>query len=38
VLIAVQVTDMIKYVPEVSIDFDVLEPKNDNTDPVNADF
>jgi len=38
VLIAVQVTDMIKYVPEVSIDFDVLEPKNDNTGPVNADF
>jgi hypothetical protein len=38
VLIAVQVLDLLKYVPEVSIDFDVLEPKNDNTGPVNADF
>ena len=38
VLIAVQVTELIKYVPEVSIDFDVLEPKNDNNEPVNTDF
>jgi len=37
VLIAVQILELIKYVPESSVDFDVLEPTNDNTSP-SADF
>jgi len=38
VLIAVQVTNMIKYVPQESVEFDVIETQaNDNT-PVPADF
>jgi len=37
VLIAVQVTNLIKYVPEVSVDFDVLEPVA-NQEPVSAEF
>jgi hypothetical protein len=37
VLIAVQVTNLIKYVPESTVDFDVLEPIA-NQEPVSADF
>ena len=37
VLIAVQVTDLIKYVPETEVDFDILEPVATN-EPVSADF
>ena len=37
ILIAIQVTDLIKYVPEAEIDFDVLEPVASN-EPVSADF
>ena len=38
VLIAVQVTELIKYVPLESVEFDVIETQaNDNT-PVSADF
>ena len=37
VLIAVQVTKLIKYVPESTVDFDVLEPVA-NQEPVSADF
>ena len=38
VLIAVQVTDLIKYVPETEVDFDVLEPVAKDNEPVSADF
>jgi hypothetical protein len=38
VLIAVQVTDLIKYVPETEVDFDVLEPIAKDNEPVSADF
>ena len=38
VLIAVQVTDLIKYVPETEVDFDVLEPVAKDNEPVLADF
>jgi len=37
VLIAVQVTELIKYVPETEVDFDILEPVATN-EPVSADF
>ena len=37
ILIAIQVTDLIKYVPEAEVDFDVLEPVDTN-EPVSADF
>jgi len=37
VLIAVQVTSLIKYVPEVSVDFDVLETVA-SQEPVSAEF
>jgi len=38
VLIAVQVTDLIKYVPETEVDFDILEPIAKDNEPVSADF
>jgi len=38
VLIAVQVTDLIKYVPEAEVDFDILEPVAKDNEPVSADF
>ena len=38
VLIAVQVTDLIKYVPETEVDFDILEPVAKDNEPVSADF
>jgi hypothetical protein len=38
VLIAVQVTDLIKYVPLESVDFDVLEPVANDNNEVSADF
>lgn len=38
VLIAVQVTNLIKYVPETSVDFDILEPVVNNNETASADF
>ena len=38
VLIAVQVTNLIKYVPETSVDFDILEPVANNNETASADF
>jgi len=38
ILIAVQVTNLIKYVPETEVDFDVLEPVAKTEEPVSADF
>ena len=38
VLIAVQVTELIKYVPETEVDFDILEPVAKDNEPVSADF
>jgi len=38
VLIAVQVTDLIKYVPETEVDFDILEPVAKDNETVSADF
>ena len=38
VLIAVQVTDLIKYVPLESVDFDVLEPVANDNNEVSSDF
>jgi len=37
VLIAVQVTNFIKYIPESDVDFDIIEPMN-KQEPVSADF
>ena len=37
ILIAVQVTNLIKYVPQTEVDFDILPVTNDNT-VVSADF
>jgi len=37
VLIAIQVTDLIKYVPESTVDFDILEPVANNNE-VSAEF
>jgi hypothetical protein len=37
VLIAIQVTNLIKYVPESTVDFDILEPVANNND-VSAEF
>ena len=38
ILIAVQVTNLIKYVPETEVDFDILEPVAKDNEPVSADF
>src|SRR5210317_221358 len=38
VLIAVQVTDLIKYVPETEVDFDILEPVANKEETVSSDF
>ena len=38
VLIAVQITNLIKYVPESTVDFDILEPVANDNDTVSADF
>jgi hypothetical protein len=37
ILIAIQVTNLIKYVPQTEVDFDILPVTNDNT-VVSADF
>jgi len=38
ILIAIQVTDLIKYIPEAEVDFDVLEPTASDNNVVSADF
>jgi len=38
ILIAIQVTDLIKYIPEAEVDFDVLEPTTSDNNVVSADF
>ena len=38
ILIAVQVTNLIKYVPQTEVDFDILEPVTNKEEPVSADF
>jgi len=38
ILIAVQVTNLIKYVPQTEVDFDILEPVANKEEPVSADF
>src|SRR5210317_54293 len=36
ILIAIQVTNLIKYVPETEVDFDILEPATKDNEPVSA--
>jgi len=38
ILIAIQVTDLIKYVPESEVDFDVLEPAANDNKEASTDF
>jgi len=38
ILIAVQVTNLIKYVPQTEVDFDILEPVASDNNVVSADF
>jgi len=38
ILIAIQVTNLIKYVPQTEVDFDILEPTTNTEDTVSADF